>query len=344
MDIKIGVAHVHGYYSPNHFTTSFLLEGADQVKLLGVKTIKVYLSPDYTTLYPDTWIGSITSITDLASTTQFQTLFSDPFFETYIINTFTFVNGINNPWRQGVTPIMLANEKAEMKALAQYLINTYAGTNKTFILQNWEGDWALLGAFDETLRVPNNVADYMIAFLRSRQDAIKEAREGLGLDGVRVLHSIEANRVLDGTLGDSKVRLVNSVLPKLYTDMVSYSAYDSTVYFYGSNQQEMLDKISELLPKAIKALKRSVKPGTPIYIGEYGLAENELPAGYSMDTIIRHITNIADQEGLKYIIYWQIFDNECTGPVNNPTCRGFWLILPNGDTSTAGFTIMDLAS
>ena len=345
MSAKIGIAHAGAQYTPGAPATlgSTVNGGAGAIATMGAKTIKVFMADDYATKYSaDTFGGGINNLTDLAETTQFTTLFNNASFNTYIINTWTFANGTSDPWRSGVTPTMLSNEKTEMKNFAKHLLNTYRNTGKTFILQNWESDWAYLGVADPTAEVPVRRAEYYQAFLRARHEGIEQARREIGQENVRVLHGIEVNRVLDAVADPANPRVVNTILPKVKFDIVSYSAYDSTVFNFKVNQEDTLRSITETFTKATNFIRQNIPPGTPIYIGEFGFAINELPGGHDEQDLIRHVYYLASNLDYKYTVYWQLYDNECDGPGAGQACRGFWIVEPDGTTSGAGTVLQSL--
>jgi len=345
MSAKIGIAHAGAHYTPGTPATSgsTLNGGAGAIASMGAKVIKAYLSPEYATNYSaDTFGGGISNLTDLAQTSQYSTFFSNVSFTTFIMNTWTFANGTSDPWRSGVTATMLDNERAEMKNLTTHLLTTYSGTGKTFILQNWESDWAYLGVADPTVEVPVRRAEYYQAFLRARHEGIESARREVGQDNVRVLHGIEVNRVLDAVADPANPRVVNTILPKVKFDIVSYSAYDSTVFNFETDQEDTMRSITETFTRATNFIRDNIPEGTPIYIGEFGFAENELPAGHNMSDLVRHVYYLASNMDYKYAIYWQLYDNECDGPSPGQACRGFWIVEPDGTTSGAGTILQSL--
>ena len=143
---QLGVAHIGGLYSFSE--TNYLNEGAATAEEIGAKCIKVSLSLDTDNpspkLYPfhSKW-PAVGQLDALADTPYFRELFERGF-ETFILNAFRPGRPASY-WREGFSP---EDEKAEEEcfaSLARYLLRTYAQTNKTFIIQNWEGDWALRG-------------------------------------------------------------------------------------------------------------------------------------------------------------------------------------------------------
>eukprot|EP01052_Picozoa_sp_SAG31_P001558 SAG31_NODE_52_length_30366_cov_34.368586_19_plen_118_part_01 len=89
--------------------------------------------------------------------------------------------------------------------------------------------------------------------------------------------------------------------------------------------------------------------GKAVFIAEYGLAQNEV----SNSTLITTISNVVDTAlafGCPFVLFWETYDNECTGevpgcsagrchdsehPVTDPAhLHGFWLLRPDGSKSS----------
>jgi hypothetical protein len=143
---RLGVTHMNGKY---FFTNQdYLDEGADQVIATGSHVIKLYLARGTPEKYPwnSNWAKSYASLTELAQSPYFQSVFSRPQLHTYIITTYSIgIPGVvpeheANYWIDTMTDAQSAAETQSFYDLSKYLIQTYAGTGKTFIFENWEGD------------------------------------------------------------------------------------------------------------------------------------------------------------------------------------------------------------
>lgn len=334
----VGTSHVRPLY---YLTDQDILnEGADQVLKLGMRVIKVWLSNGNetpATMYPyhSKW-PEAGSLVEVAQLSYFKTLFSKPF-RTYIFNV-TSMGRDPYYWRTGISQEQIDDETKQFHALTQHLLTTYQGSGKTFVLQHHEGDWHTRGHTRRDEPAPPEIHRNMIKWLNARQAGVNKAREEVRQKGVFVYHAAEINLVVP-SMEKGQPNMVNKVLPFTNLDLVSYSAYDSTV---GNPDKpevflKALDYIAENMPDSPRFGNRNV------YLGEYGLPENDSLA-VNVQKVISHTTQTALDWGCPYVVYWQLYCNEpLRNPVqkdklpykNNRDCRGFWLIRADGTHSWA---------
>lgn len=338
-----GVAHVQGNYSYPSSTNQFL-DGVNGIWNQGFRTLKVYATGSYESRYPlqSSWSGTPTNLSQLVALTEYATAFEMDW-DTIVLTTFTFANGDTNWWIVDWSEAKLQAEYTEIYNMSVYLLTTYAGTGKKFILQNWEGDWAYSDSFNPATIIPPRRADNYSAFLARRQKAVSDARRDVGCNGVNIQMAVEVNRPIDALHQTAVRRITNTVMPLLESDILSYSAYDSTIaiFGWGSSQAELEANIREYFPKALKAIKRS-NPGKPIQIGEFGYPDNaiETPVWFDWDATIRLIYDICLENDVFCLIYWEVFSNELIQPGDIE--RGYWTIKPDGATSAAGIAMQNL--
>jgi len=344
---QAGTTHIDGRYAFGN--SNFLLEGADRMLGLGSKSIFLYLYPKFRRSYPDKssnlWPATDPlSIKALAETEPYQRVFRMPF-KLYMLTTFTFSNGSGiskflTDAKAGVT------EEQEFYDLALYLLTTYAGTGKTFVLKHWEGDWVGLQDFDTSKNISPEMVQAMIIWLSARQRGVERARAAAGNPlGVAVFNAVEVNRVLDySRLG--LTRVINAVVPEVKPDIITYSSYDSTTLgtdakSMASHMVEALNTIKSLAPDPLNLGSRR------ILISEYGVFENWKPTETAWRS--QAILQRAQAAGLSSAFLWQVFDNECRdstgayfpvatspGSTSRPTngqCHGLWIVRPDGSTS-----------
>ncbi|GFH16827.1 uncharacterized protein HaLaN_13329, partial [Haematococcus lacustris] len=117
-------------------------------------------------------------------------------------------------------------EYEEMYELTAYLLTAFNGTKRTFFLGNWEGDWMMATGFNIPLRLKNvNAPAGMAAWMTIRQSAIDAAKRDTPHSGVEVYFYMELNSVPEGIQDPQSQVMVNSVLPLVPVDFVSFSSY-----------------------------------------------------------------------------------------------------------------------
>ncbi len=321
----VGAAHVAGAYSVRHGDETFLAAGANRVHELGGRTLKLFLTPDYRAKYPQAWPDGIHSLAQLADSAPFREVFSGPF-DTYVLSTYSFSMGTGDPWRTGPVPALLDAEAGELDELVTLLSTRYAGTGKTFVLQTWEGDWALFGNTDPSTVAPADRVARMAEWLNRRHDAVAQARARVNADGVTVVDAVEVNRVLD--VGQAP-RVVSDVLPDVCTDVVSYSAWEA-LDLADVDSGARLAELSSRLKRAFQTIRRWGPPGAAVMLGEVGFAENAEP---QTAALVEETLKLSTELGAAGTVYWQVFDNECADAEH---CRGFWVLRPDGSLSGAG--------
>ncbi|MBN2475819.1 MAG: hypothetical protein JXB62_14500 [Pirellulales bacterium] len=317
----LGVTHVAGKY---HLTRKeFLVEGAEQIAALGARVIKLYLKVPpreypFNTQWPPT-----ESLVDVARTAPYRAVLAMPF-STYILTTYSAGRG-DHYWLRGIGAAEAQDETEQFYRLARHLLTEYRGSGKTFVLQPWEGDWAIRGSFDRKADPTAQAIEGMIGWLNARQAGVDRARSEVGQNGVRVFHAAEVNLVRIAML-EHRPTVTTDVLPHTRVDLVSYSAWDTQ-----ENPQEFrraLDYIARYAPD------RDPFGGRNVYVGEFGLPENERSAE-QMRRVVPDVIDTAVAWGCPFVVYWQLYCNEARRqPVRqNDDVRGFWLIRPDGSKS-----------
>jgi hypothetical protein len=326
-ETQLGVAHIGGLYSFSD--TDYLNEGAAAARNIGARCIKVGLSLDTDNpspkLYPfhSTW-PSTETLENLADTPYFRSLFSRRF-DTFILNAFRPGRSASY-WREKFTSEDEHAEEECFASLTHYLLSNYKDSNKTFIIQNWEGDWALRGNFDPNTKPEPTATAAMIRWVAARQRGIERDRTAFKGDSAKVFHGLEVNLVKQA-MTHGKPSVTTDVLPHVSVDLVSYSAWDTK-------------DSPEDFEQSLAYISKHKRPTSPfdsngVYVGEFGLPESEATPAVAFERTTE-LLNVARKFGCPYAVYWQIYCNERTtaSPKSENSYKGFWLVRPDGTRSS----------
>lgn len=315
-------------------TNDRLTHGADVAGDLGFEALKIYATPSYATAYPQqAWEASHATLTALAQDAAYEAVLGDARFNRFFINTWTFANGVNNKWINEWTNADSAAEESELYDFCVHLLSTYSG--KEFVIQNWEGDWALLGAFDVNATANPDRMRRMAEYLRSRQRAVTRARAAVASTS-KILHAVEVNRCLDKFGGR-----VHQLLAEVRPDAVSFSAYES-INTWGANQAAAEANIEALLTRSVRTIRGVLGPNVRLYIGEYGWPEAE-PGFNSLSldggALVQKVSDVGDALGITDCVFWELYDNEEQSP---GVPRGYYVYDETGALSAQGTKLATL--
>lgn len=318
-NVRVGTETFSGRYQ---FTTNTLLvETAEAITNTGSDIIKFYLGPSTSKRSGVILPPNITSVLMLArDEPSYRQVFDMPF-RHYIVWTYPFSNP-EPPFKDGnYSAIEQTNDYREMYDLTRYLLTNYNNSGKTFYLGHWEGDGYLKVNGWKTNPSPA-VVTAMIAWLNNRQKAVDDAKQATPRTNVNVFNYAEANRVRDAMLNGptNNQRVINAVVPYVTNlDYLSYSSYDAED-LSAAKLYTTLDYMHSMLTTN----KRGVVPEPRMWIGEYGHGNWNADAQESFNrSYIQRLLNWkAAGQALKFILYWEIYNNEPD--------RSFCLVDPNG--------------
>jgi len=331
----LGVNHINVLYTLTG--KDALNEGADQVLELGSRVIKLTMREQMTPHYRHgvRW-PEVTSLAALAEHPALRELFAKPF-TTYVIMAFR----PGKPISYQVGGMLAEDVRAEQDAfyeLTRHFLTRYRGSGKTFVLQDWEGDWVLTNPPLDMDRVPDPSAiEGMVAWLNARQEGVDRARDEVGMDGVRVFHASEVN--LLGKAMAGKPTMANDVVPRTHCDLYSYSAYDTLV-----QGREPLRAALEYL--RAKAPDSRWFGADNLYLGEFGWPESLVGEERRLE-IIRDGVEVGRECGMQYLLFWALYDDgvrdpalasevglgRLARPLTNADMVGNWLVRPDGTRS-----------
>jgi hypothetical protein len=323
---QLGVAHIGGLYSFSE--ADYLNEGAETAHAIGARCIKVSLSLDTDNpspkLYPfhSQW-PTVATLDALADTPYYRALFAREF-DSFILTAFRPGRSAGY-WRESFSPEDEQAEEECFASLTRYFLRNYAHSRKTFIIQNWEGDWALRGSFDPATKPSSAATAAMIRWLAARQRGVARARAEFMTGGARVFHACEVNLVRQAQVQGAP-SVTTDVLPHVPVDLASYSAWDT---------KDSPAQFAEALAFIAKH-KRQTEPfgNHGVYVGEFGLPESEATPQLAFERTSALLAE-ARRFGCPYAVYWQLYCNEPTmkPPKVNSDYKGFWLVRPDGTRS-----------
>jgi hypothetical protein len=328
----------HDYSEPGYDMLTELREG---VALAGMNQFKFKLSPSSCESYHMQCAGKDQGFTldKLAKEPEMADTFADPRFKWYHIWMYSFNMPKHLDANVDYTDELLAAEYQETYDWAVHMLVTYEGTGKTFFVGNWEGDWELMWAsgcktslgYNFKCVPSNENIDKYIRWSQTRKRAIDDAKAAVDATGVTIFHYIEFN------LGDqnfdnhptdaSKPRptILNSVVPYVNPDYVSYSSYQSTNRYVNHEgkwfDQEATDKIFwDVLDYAESMLSQTETDFSVmgdltkrIFVGEFG------PGIATESTLARstaaQVFRASLQWGCPFVLQWQTYDNHSTVPL-----------------------------
>ena len=334
---RLGATHYAGKYCLTE--KPFLLEGCDALREFGFGTCKLWLEnslPGYG--FHSDWseLDPNGTLVDIVKHPYFQTAFEMPF-QTFVLEN-TTVRGKNKNIHDPNNSF--EEDEKQFEELTRHFYETYGDREITFILQQWEGDWLFRQNYSEdwTLERPEaeKRADVFRRWFSSRQSGVIKARKAVGQGKkCRVLFAVEVNQVLCLLRGIPT--LTELVLPKMETDLVSWSAYDG------------LGSVVNCW-HGIELIRHHAKPtdvfGKPVvYIGEIGQPEQERK-NVDLAQWWDHYMGVFLAQDIPWIIHWELYCNEITedakkrpappnGMYTADDLRGFWLIRPDGSLGFA---------
>ncbi len=337
----LGSANFDGaYFLP--VADSKFLQGARHLLETGSKLIKFNLR------YRDYWgephLAVSTPATRLLEHPSMKAVFAMPF-DVYVMWTYRADTTGDSYWTQALLPEDLDAERDLMQSMCEQLIARFHDTQKVFVLTHYEGDW-LLGSPVDVHQDPSDQAiKGMIAWLNARHEGLERCRQSSAYQQsyAQVFDAVEVNRVRATIDNPNAKRMINSVVPHVNFDLLSYSAWDATERAHFPPVVAG-GRLRAALEESLAQIKRYVRASPVfgehnIYLGEFGFPENDLlPLGFddsAYGTLYGDVHALAISERMPFAAFWQVYTNECSDTNNAATCRGFWMVDPQGRPKAA---------
>ncbi|MDE2311816.1 MAG: hypothetical protein KGJ93_01860 [Patescibacteria group bacterium] len=283
-------------------------EGQKLADNLGTGLIRITLAPndDMTYLSGADCLGN-DSLKSLAARPDFQQILADPQFTTVIITAYDEISFSNCQDKNYMDPAFFSAPtftqiSKEYTDLAKYL----SQFNKTFIIDNWEGDNDLYcgNAYGATADNCPDAAKRLSAYVMWTKARIAGIRAA-GANNVK--SAVEFNNI-HSLENQGLPTVLNDVVPRVNADYYSYSSYES-INVSPAQTAADIDFIRDKLSAA-------GKDPSSLFLGEVGFDTNFLGQADAAARL-RDIVNIAQQKSIPYLVVWNLIDNPSFGVYDN---------------------------
>jgi hypothetical protein len=369
-----GASHIAGWY--NFTNRPYLLEGLDYYQNFGATSIKTTLTAingKMFSAYPfnHTW-PNFQTIKQVAQHELVDSLFQRTHIKTHTFWTTTKNKG---DWKEG--PDFLhdsyMNEEQQFYDLTRHLLQTYGSMDKTFVYQNWEGDWMLRGQGvlweENPSLIPDNLdwdIEGMARLFRARQRGTERARNEFPDAVAKVYHGIEFNKLWWNDNGTRKTMMdsntpcvIADVVSKARIDLSSWSAYDAS-WSNSANPHGHAMWRGLQMARYFTTETGAIPFSFPVQIGEFAINENP-PYNFSnTESVIRNrygrYIGVALGLDIPNFYLWNLY---CSGQQGGPDgfewekgvqyetsflydwMDGKWMLEPDGSWGHAANFLME---
>jgi hypothetical protein len=369
-----GATHIAGWY--NSTSRPYLLEGLDFYKTFGATSIKTTLTSVNGKMYDaypfnHTW-PNFATLKDVA-----RHVFIDSLFKRQHIKTHTFwtTTKLQGEFRKGpdFNHANYLNEEQQFYDLTKHLLTTYGSMNKTFVYQNWEGDWMLRGegvAWENNPSlIPDDVeweTEGMARLFRARHRGTERARNEFSGATAKVFYATEFNKLWTQKNGtyitmeeNGTPSVLGNVVPHTRLDLTSWSAYDGAWTDANNPQGHAMYKGLEIA-RYFTTESGDLVSNCPVQIGEFGINENPPYNNGVLEPGIRtrygRYIGVALGLGIPNFYLWNLYGSGQQGGPSGFTWEkgvqyddgflytwldGKWLIEPDGTWGFAAKFLME---
>ena len=245
--------------------------------------------------------------------------------------------------------------------------------DKTFVYQNWEGDWMLRGQGVLWEKTPSLIPDDvewdiegMARMFRARQRGTERARNEHLSATAKVFHGIEFNKLWWNDNGTRKTMMdsdipcvIADVASKTRLDLTSWSAYDGGWTNSGNPHGHAMWKGLEMA-RYFTTETGDLSSSFPVQIGEFAINENPPYNGNNTQSVIENrygrYIGVALGLGIPNFYLWNLY---CSGQQGGPNgftwekgveyeadflydwMDGKWLLEPDGTWGYAAEFLME---
>lgn len=285
---QIGASHIAGWY--NFTDQSFMQEGISRFKEWGSTNIKTTVSANNNKMfeaYPfnHDW-PSFNEPAEVIAHDDMDSLFSDPYFTKHAF--WAPSKGVNGYYKEGAdrNHDRFLDTEDQIYEAAKVLLEKYGHMNKTFLFQNWEGDWMLRGTNrqweDNPSSIPDDIewqvegmARMWRAHIRGIEKAVAEFPDAIA----KIQYAVEFNKLWKNVNGTRVTMMdlnvpcvIADVVPKVRMHLSSWSAYDGN--FEEGDRPFPTGYWNGLEIAAYYTNNTKEIDGFPVQLGEIGMNEN----------------------------------------------------------------------
>lgn len=310
-----------------------LIETAEAIQKLGCDTLKIAVTPRYADDYLMAADPKIETALDLVQRKPAFKQVMDMPFRNIMLWLYPFADKKSGFYKGHIPKAEAEAIYREIYDFTAYILKTWSGSGKSFFFGNWEGDWHMLKEkYDYNLDPSPETIKGAIAWFNLRQKAIEDAIRETKHHDVQVYYYIELNHVRK-SLDDERPTIVNTVLPHIKTDFVSWSSYDLTTRAAKQGGEAGRQRVFEALNYIENHLPPSDIPGKRVFIGEYGFNLHQVDSPTQQNECAERIMQWGLEWGCPFILYWELYCNEIEKKTGEH--RGFWLIDQEGEKQPA---------
>lgn len=317
---------------------SALVETAKGILELGSDTLKIAVGPNYGENYRLPKNPEIKSVLDLVLKYPDYGRVMDMPFRNIMLWVYPLTDRMSGFYKGEIPQDEADAIYREMYDFAAHLLKTYTGSGKTFFIGNWEGDWHMLKLnYNYELDPTPETIRGAIQWFNLRQKAIADAIRETAHHDVRMYYYIELNHVRK-SMDAERPTIVNTVLPHIKTDFVSWSSYDVTTTAAMRGGKEGKQRVFDALNYIEKHLPPSDIKGKRVFIGEYGFNLEQVDSPEEQSEYSRRIMRWSLEWGCPFVLYWELYCNEVSEAGKH---RGFWLIDKEGEKQPSWYLHRD---
>ncbi|MEJ2113260.1 MAG: T9SS type A sorting domain-containing protein [Flavobacteriaceae bacterium] len=366
-----GATHIAGWY--NFTSDPYLQEGLDYYETFGASSIKTTLTSKNGNMFNayhfnHTW-PNFANLKAVAQHEQINSLFLREHIKRHTFWTTTKNQG-NFKDGPDFNHATFLDEEQQFYDLTRYILETYGSMDKTFVYQNWEGDWMLRGQGinweDNASIIPDDVewmTEGMARLFRARHRGTERARNELAGTTAKVYMAMEFNKLWNNQGGGSYITMMDNstpsvlgnVIPHARLDLTSWSAYDGG-WTNGSNPHGHAMWKGLEIARYFTTESGELNVGCPVQIGEFGINENPPFNGSNTETVIRNrygrYIGVALGLDIPNFYLWNFYGNDTSGLSLEKDTQydttflyenlvGKWMIEPDGSWGYAATFLME---